>query len=265
MGANTLFQSLIRMHGIKYHISEPRQPNQNPSESAIREIKKRWYRIMMKRSVPKRFWDYGIVWVCETGNLSVSSSRHAGGRTPLEIISGETPDISEYVDFGFYDWVSYRSNAGLGENSIGRWLGVSHRVGNLMSYWILTMNCTVISCVTVQRLTRMEQLKDEVQSVMRKFDNIISSKLDAKDIDKTTSIQEQPQWNRLSTDEEDVDFDNDFNRVINDSSVLEADEFAGSRELEAEFTADAYDNYIGMEMGLSRGPDDELVRAMVKR
>ena len=62
-----------------------------------------------------------------------------------------------------------------------------------------------------------------------------------------------------------MDFVNDFNRVINDSSVFEADEFAGSRELETEFTADAYDNYIGMEIELPRGPDDEVVRAMVKR
>ena len=55
------------------------------------------------------------------------------------MISGETSDISEYLDFGFYDWVSYRSNAGLGELEISRWLGVSHKIGQLISYWILTM------------------------------------------------------------------------------------------------------------------------------
>ena len=88
---------------------------------------------MKRLNIPKRLWDYLIIWICETFNLSVSSSHYANGRTPIEIITGETPDISEYLDFGFYNWVTFRSNAGLGEVSIGPWIGVSHKVGQLMS------------------------------------------------------------------------------------------------------------------------------------
>ena len=91
------------------------------------------------------------------GTLSVSSSKYANGRTAIEIVTGETPDISEYLDFSFYDWVIYRTNAGLGESSLGRWIGVSHKVGQQMSYWILTISGHVISCVTVQRLTEDEK------------------------------------------------------------------------------------------------------------
>ena len=60
---------------------------------------------MIKKNVPKRLWDFGLVWISETGNLTVTSSRYANGRTPLEIVTGETPDISEYTDFEFYDRV----------------------------------------------------------------------------------------------------------------------------------------------------------------
>ena len=67
----------------------------------------------------------------------------------MEQIMGETPDISEYFDFGFYDWVWYKVNTGLGDNCIGCWLGVAHRVGNLMSYWILTEARWVIACTTM--------------------------------------------------------------------------------------------------------------------
>ena len=74
----------------------------------------------------------------------------------MEQVTGETPDISEYLDFGFYDWVWYKDNAGLGENHIGRWLGVAHRVGNLMSYWILTEAGHVIARTMVQRITNLE-------------------------------------------------------------------------------------------------------------
>ena len=69
------------------------------------------------------------------------------------MVTGETPDISEYIDFGFYDWVTYQANCGLGKLSIGRWIGVSHKVVQLMLYWILTVSVKVISCVNVQRLT----------------------------------------------------------------------------------------------------------------
>ena len=62
---------------------------------------------MTKKHVPPRLWDFGYIWICETGNLSVSSSKYANGRTPIEIITGETPDISEYTDFSFYDWITF--------------------------------------------------------------------------------------------------------------------------------------------------------------
>jgi hypothetical protein len=104
-----------RRYKIKYHVSGPRRPNENPAEQGIHELKKRWYRIMLKKRVPPRLWDYGFAWVCETDNICANLSRYADGRTPLKIITGETPDISEYLDFDFYDWVLYRSNAGLGE------------------------------------------------------------------------------------------------------------------------------------------------------
>jgi hypothetical protein len=73
-------------------------------------------------------------------SLTANSSFALEGRTPLEQLMGETPDISEYLDFGFYDWKWYKDNTGVGDNMFGRWLGASHRVGNLMSYWIATHN-----------------------------------------------------------------------------------------------------------------------------
>ena len=83
VGKNTPFMKTIRKHFINYHVSGPRRPNENPAEGAIREVKKRWYRIMMKKGVPRRLWDFGLVWICETGNLAVSSSQYANGRTAL--------------------------------------------------------------------------------------------------------------------------------------------------------------------------------------
>ena len=51
------------------------------------------------------------------------------GRTSIEYFTEETPDIREYLEFGFYDWVTFSTNAGVGESMVGRWLAVSHKVG----------------------------------------------------------------------------------------------------------------------------------------
>ena len=100
---NTLFMKTVRKYDTQYHILSPCIPNENPAEWSIIELKKIWYCIMIKNKVPERLWDYGLLWISKNGNLSVSSSRYASGCTSFECITGETPNISEYLDFTFYD------------------------------------------------------------------------------------------------------------------------------------------------------------------
>ena len=271
VGKHTLFQKYLRQFRIDHHVSGPRRPNENPAEGSIREIKRRWYRVMHRKKVPKRLWDYLLVWICETGNLSVSSSKYAHGRTSLEIITGETPDISEYLDFGFYDWVMYWANAGLDEAAIGRWLGVSHKVGQLMSYWILTVSGVIISCATVQRLTNAEMETAEYKESMLEFNKHLHERLDVISKDPSHQSSEIPDWNRLSLNEDDPEFDIEFKKVISDDSIPEAD--VAQKNIEDEDkdvteetpSSDAFDPYLGMEVGLPRGADNQLYHARVKR
>ena len=69
----------IKEHDMQHHISAPRRPNGNLIEGSRRKLKRRWYRIMTKRNVPKRIWDFGFIWIYKTGNLLVSSSKYVGG------------------------------------------------------------------------------------------------------------------------------------------------------------------------------------------
>jgi hypothetical protein len=254
VGQYTRFMQNIRKYNIRHHVSSPRRPNENPAEAQIREVKKRWYRIMRKKNVPKRLWDYGIIWICETGNITVSSSRYANGRTPLEIMTGETPDITEYLDFGFYDFVEYRTNAGLGENSLGRWLGVSHKVGQLMSYWILTYSGHIISATTVQKVPHAVTIRPDMIEQMRNFDTNIQKRLNAQNTE--LKMEGIPDWNRLSIDECDEAFIEEFQKVISDRSIPDADE---------DKSLPQYDGYIDMELGLPHGSDGNLIHATVKR
>ena len=64
--------------------------------------------------------------------------------------------------------------------------------------------------------------------------------MNAQSVDNGREMTAQPAWNRLSLDEEDNDFIDEFNRVINDSSIPDAEDY----------TPDTFDGYLSMEIGL---------------
>ncbi|KAI2502896.1 Reverse transcriptase (RNA-dependent DNA polymerase) [Fragilaria crotonensis] len=258
-GPKTRFMDAIRRYEIKYHVSGPRRPNENPAEQGIHELKKRWYRLMLKKKVPPRLWDYGFTWVCETDNVCANMSRYADGRTPLEIITGDTPDISEYLDFDFYDWVLYRSNAGLGEVEVARWIGVSHRVGRLMSYWLLPESGIPISATTVQRMTNDEKTTDEMKKRMIQYDERLQRIFETQSADLTRTLRDIHPSYVIDPEDEDAAFFDEFTRVIDDARLKHADE---NTTHDTEVTSDPY---VGMEMALSRDADGALVHATVRR
>jgi hypothetical protein len=100
-GRKTEFMKNVRKYAINHHVSERYRPNHNPAEGVIRELRKKWFRVMVKKSVPCRLWDYGLRWVSEIQNRTSNTARGLDGRCPLEKITGESVDISEYLDFGF--------------------------------------------------------------------------------------------------------------------------------------------------------------------
>jgi len=262
VGRHTEFQAFIRRHDISFHISHPRRPNENPAEGGIRELKRRFYRLTHKYSIPMRLWDFVLDYTVDTMNITVNGSRYSNNRTPLEIITGITPDISEYLDFHIYAWVYYKMNAGLGPRQLGRWLGVSHRRGPQMTYWILTGNGDVISCDSVQRVTNIERDTDELKTAMEAYTQQVSPRLQAA----AANIQVQaahPQGEMFDLEHEDEDFLRDFNRVLDDTvNALE-----GNDPNKAMVATDLLepDSYINMEIGVRRDPEEPLQRAKVKR
>ena len=252
----TEFMKQIRLHGIDYHISEPNLHNQNPVEGVIRELRRKWYRIMVRKRVPQQFWDYGLRWVSETSSLTYSSAGRniSGGHIPLTQVTGETADISEYLDFSFYDPVWYKDNAGISPFEPGRWLGVSHRVGRLMTYHILTQRGTVISRSTVQRVPNLELQTSAVQKIFDSFDNNIHDKLK---IIRKGYVGDKPNpdaWAELI--EEDPDFREEFQKVYNDDTLPEAD-VRTPEVLE--------DTYINMEVALPRDSEGPEFARVTKR
>ena len=48
---------------------------------------------MLRKKVPKKFWDYGMRWVCEIQQRTHLRSNRIDGGIPLEKLTGETQDI----------------------------------------------------------------------------------------------------------------------------------------------------------------------------
>ena len=59
-------------------------------------------------------------WVTDFMSLTCSSKGNINGCVPLSRVIGETPDVSECLDFGFYDRIWCIDNAGLGPKDPGR-------------------------------------------------------------------------------------------------------------------------------------------------
>ena len=259
VGPKTEFQAKVRKYGIKGHTTEKERSNQNPVEGVIRELRKRWYREMFRTYCPRRLWSYGYPFVAKIMQLTASHAGRLQGRTPLEYMTGETPDISEYLDFGWYDRVWFKEDAGLGETKIGRFLGPSHRVGSLMSYWVLPASGIPVSRTTVQRITYLETCTDANIARFKTFDDAIQERFHEK-YDKDTfegassSKPTMEMWAELADD--DADFKEEFNKVFDNPDVKEADD---------NFTPDSYDQYVNMELTLDRGGDRPEFARVKKR
>ena len=264
----TTFMKEIRKHEINYHISEPDMHNQNPVEGVIREVRRKWFRTMVRRRVPRPLWDYGVIWCSEIMSLTHSAAGPLDSGIPRERITGETEDISEYLDFGFYDKVWYKDNAGLSEEKPGRWLGVSHNTGRLMCYHILTQKGSVVSRSTVQRVTNLEAQENNVKELFVHYDVEIHRRLKLEDRGYEGSKPDPKDWADLF--EEDPDFAEEFNRIFNNPKIPEADqnnEFYNDAAIpEHEHTPEVFqDTYLDIEVALPRDDEGPAFARVTKR
>ncbi|MGH3054467.1 MAG: hypothetical protein ACRDL7_05760, partial [Gaiellaceae bacterium] len=124
---------------IKQTETEPYSPWQNRAERTIREIKKTVIRLMTRTRMPKSLWDFCMSYVCDTRCLTAHGIYSLHDRTPYELVTGDTPDISEFVEFDWYQPIWYYESTDFPNDRrlMGRWLGVSHRIGQAMCYWVL--------------------------------------------------------------------------------------------------------------------------------
>jgi hypothetical protein len=174
---------------------------------------------MFKKNVPKEFWDYGLRWVCET--MSRTHTRINGG-IPLQKVTGETVDISNYLEFRFYDTVAYRENAGLSEAKIGRWLGVAKNAG-------LTQTAQVVAMSSVERVKEIEKRTEEMKRKLEEFDMEIKDRLKFDGLGTDGDQPDPHQWADI------LDVDPDFREeFLRDYQVDDINMLSKSRPLRSQ-------------------------------
>jgi len=234
------WKEMIQKYQIKQTLSEPYSPWQVRAEGYICEVKKSVRQLMHNTKAPKCLWDYWAVYACEIRFLTVHPHFALQGRTPYELLTGRAPDISEYVEFSWYDPLWYYDQEDFPEarRRLGHWLGVAHRVGQACCYYILLHSSQPIVRSTVQRLSSDELKSSEIQDQLKAFDLAINTKLGSRGV--------PPMPNEFL-----VDKDAPYEPVEPEAEMPEADAY----------NAEMYDQYISAEVMVAKG--DTLVSAKV--
>jgi hypothetical protein len=101
------------------------------------------------------------------------------GRTPTEVVTGATPDISQYAQFDWYEPIRFHDNRHAFPNErklLGRFLGVAEHCTDVMAFRILTEIGTILTRKSVWAITDAEKRGDQYQAEIAKFDKAINTR-----------------------------------------------------------------------------------------
>ncbi len=179
-GPHTDFQKAIRKYGIKMTFNEPYCHNQlQQVDVAIQDLKRRWRKTMTSKNIPNRLWCFGFE---HQARLMQFIPRGRNERTGYKMLTGHTPGISEYCDFDFYDlvryWRSHHPSMAEHDRELARWIGVAHRYGSDMCYWLMPISGTPIVTTTVQHVTLEDYRDPDLKERIKHFNTELVNRLD---------------------------------------------------------------------------------------
>ena len=133
--------------------------------------------MMRRTNTPIVLWDYCVEYNADLRSMTASNNIELSERTPYEKIMGYTPDISELVEFEWYQWAWYNDPTSQERTKLGRWLGPAHNAGQGLAYYILTENGEVIMRSTVVPLSDNELSSPPIQERQSTFTKEVESKI----------------------------------------------------------------------------------------
>ena len=245
----------ISNYRIRHHITEPHSQWQNKAEAEIREVKRMIKHHMYKSRCPKRFWDYCGEWVSAIRRFAAHNISSLNGTNPYEHIHARTADISEYVQFDWYQFVWFiEPSDGLEpKKGLGRWLGVALDTGSKMCYNILNNKGNVVKRSSVMPVRPEEMLIDDVILKIKEHDDFIQSRFG--------DTIPNPELVRNVGDIE--HFEYDLFNDDDDTLIVPVDPTLAAPEADEIPLPDAFDQYISANILIEK--QGEATRGTVKR
>ena len=130
---------ILREYGTMAMYTEPHHPNQNPAERRIQDVKKMSNIMMDRTNTPADLWYLSVEYSAYL--LNHLANETLDWRTPIEVATGETPDISNLLQFHWYQKVYYydpKSSYPKPKEKLGYFVGIAENVGDTLTYKILT-------------------------------------------------------------------------------------------------------------------------------
>jgi hypothetical protein len=145
---------------------------------------------------------------------------------------------------------------------LARWLGVSHRVGSDLSYWLITESGKIISKTSVEHVTRDDYLQADKKAEIDEFNRKLDETLD----DANFIIEGDGEFESMYLEDIDYDMNPGVTRAddINTPSPEDYDDM-NTEERPEEDDEEAIDKYLNVELIMNMGTNDERRGRVVKR
>ena len=132
-------KEILRMYAIKDFQCEPHHQHQNRAERHIQEVKKRCNILMDRTGTPASYWLLCTNFAVYILNrLSASSLNN---KTPLEVATGQQPDISAILAFHWFQPVYFKSTKmsypSHTQERSGRIVGFAEHQGDALTFLIM--------------------------------------------------------------------------------------------------------------------------------
>ena len=217
---------------------EPHSPWSDAAETIVKEVKNGTARQMFRSKAPKRLWDDCVEFIAYQQSNTWNNRYVNQDEVPETVMSGQTSDISIWVQHEWYDWVKFRDTAipfPDDKEALGRYLGPSIDVGPAMTAKILKANGEVVHRSTYRPLTD-EEIADENERKDRdKFDQVVNERygmpMVAADFEGPEDVEATPP------------------DLYEDDSGEKHEHVPDAEDI----TPETGDEYVGAEVNMSRG------------
>jgi Reverse transcriptase (RNA-dependent DNA polymerase) len=246
------FAHKLRKVSTYIHPIEAYTPNQNKAEATIRIVKQMYRKAMIASNAPLILWDHCFQLMAEIRSNTALPLLALHGETPLTKLRGDTADISHLCQFEWYEPVWYiDTRDSFDQRKIGRYLGPSESVGDVMCSKILTATSSIFIRSSVFPITEDEKRDPQVQERLATFETQLKEVLRDRSAGIAQDAVDLATYHDLHDDDpaQFEPYEDDSGGTVD--PMPEADMM----------DHDAYDKYISARMYL---PDSEGIAKLAK-